>query len=74
MALPRDGNAYTELVGRIVGAPTGAALVALAPDLVAFEGGRFLREFTHYWVDRWAELEPGPVPAGVLSSAPSPPA
>lgn len=53
---PSDKAGYFQLLGDCVEAPDKAALIALMPAIVTFEGGRFEEDFTRAWLNRWLHL------------------
>lgn len=53
---PSDTKAYLKLLGDCVEARDKAALIALMPAIVTFEGGRFEQDFKREWMNRWIHL------------------
>jgi hypothetical protein len=48
---------FLDLTDRIFAARDGHELIALAPEILAFTGGRLTLDFGELWYERWRVLE-----------------
>lgn len=55
---PEDRQRLFALASRVALAPSAAALAALVPELVAFDGGRQIATLRDLWLRRLLALDP----------------